>query len=191
MDKRQQLISTAYSLFYRNGINAVGINLILQTSGIAKKTLYSYFPSKEALVIATLDWHRQIFLDWFNARLSSVLQGKHALLEAFSAIDQWINNKVPELGEFHGCYLINVTGEFSDSSHPIHQACQTHLQTIYARIKQQLDLAGIKEKKQDKYAQPISLLLSGALIQAHAFADNKAALHAQKIAGKLLKSLKS
>ena len=66
MDKRQQLINTAFRLFYQNGIHAVGINQILKESGIAKKTLYHHFASKEQLLLAVLEYRDQIFLQWFS-----------------------------------------------------------------------------------------------------------------------------
>lgn len=53
--KRQQLINIALQLFYEKGINSVGINEILSVSGIAKKTLYNHFTSKEDLVLAALE----------------------------------------------------------------------------------------------------------------------------------------
>jgi len=52
--KRNLLITRAFELFYTKGIHAVGINEILQYSGVAKKTLYHHFTSKDELVIATL-----------------------------------------------------------------------------------------------------------------------------------------
>ena len=50
-NKRELLTKTALDLFYKNGINSVGINEILKVSGVAKKTLYNYFGSKEELVL--------------------------------------------------------------------------------------------------------------------------------------------
>ncbi|WP_299666825.1 TetR/AcrR family transcriptional regulator [uncultured Psychromonas sp.] len=53
--KRQLLIDTALSLFYKKGINTIGINEILQVSGVAKNTLYNHFSSKEELILAALE----------------------------------------------------------------------------------------------------------------------------------------
>lgn len=55
MDKKEQLITTAFQLFYRHGVHAVGINRVLAESGVAKKTLYNHFPGKDDLVAATID----------------------------------------------------------------------------------------------------------------------------------------
>ena len=56
MDKKEQLVATAFNLFYKYGIHAVGINRVLEESGIAKKTLYNHFSSKEDLIAATVEY---------------------------------------------------------------------------------------------------------------------------------------
>ena len=60
-NKKQQLTDTALKLFYEKGINSVGINEVLKVSGIAKKTLYNHFSSKEELVLATLEQRDHTF----------------------------------------------------------------------------------------------------------------------------------
>ena len=48
-------METAWTLFYRDGYRAVGIDTLLAEAGVAKMTLYNHFPSKEALIIAVLE----------------------------------------------------------------------------------------------------------------------------------------
>ena len=67
--KRQLLIDTALDLFYQYGVNSIGINEILKVSGVAKKTLYSHFESKEALILATLEQRHVIFIEWLEEQL--------------------------------------------------------------------------------------------------------------------------
>lgn len=64
--KQQQLIQTAFALFYRDSIHGVGINQILQEAGIAKKTLYHHFASKDELVLAVLAYRDEVFLTGLN-----------------------------------------------------------------------------------------------------------------------------
>lgn len=66
--KKQLLIDTALSLFYKQGINSIGINEVLKVSGVAKRTLYSHFESKEALILAALDQRHQIFIAWLEEK---------------------------------------------------------------------------------------------------------------------------
>jgi AcrR family transcriptional regulator len=43
------------SLFYTEGIRAVGIDRIIAEAGVAKATFYNYFPSKDDLVLAYIE----------------------------------------------------------------------------------------------------------------------------------------
>jgi len=45
-DKRQLVLETALTLFRAHGYHAVGIDRVLAESGVAKMTMYKYFPSK-------------------------------------------------------------------------------------------------------------------------------------------------
>ena len=46
----ERLLEAASTLFYRRGIRAVGVDLIAETAGTTKKTLYDRFGSKDELV---------------------------------------------------------------------------------------------------------------------------------------------
>ena len=52
---RDRILDTAFSLFYARGIRAVGVDLIIAESDVAKATFYKHFPSKDDLVVAYLD----------------------------------------------------------------------------------------------------------------------------------------
>src|SRR5258708_12092073 len=51
---RERIDRTAYELFSRHGIPAVGVDTISARSGVAKMTLYKHYPSKEELALAFL-----------------------------------------------------------------------------------------------------------------------------------------
>ena len=50
-DARERIVTTAYSLFCRHGIRAVGVDTIIDQSGVAKMTMYRHFRSKDDLVL--------------------------------------------------------------------------------------------------------------------------------------------
>ena len=52
---RERILDTAYDLFSRHGIRAVGVDRIIESSGVAKMSLYRNFHSKDALVLAFLE----------------------------------------------------------------------------------------------------------------------------------------
>jgi AcrR family transcriptional regulator len=47
---RQRILAAAAELFYREGINATGVERLAAESSVSKRTLYQHFPSKTAVV---------------------------------------------------------------------------------------------------------------------------------------------
>jgi AcrR family transcriptional regulator len=47
---RQRILDAAAELFYREGINATGVERLATESSVSKRTLYHHFPSKTAVV---------------------------------------------------------------------------------------------------------------------------------------------
>ena len=51
---RERILTTARTLFYREGIHATGVQRLAEAAHVSKRTLYEYFPSKNQLVEAYL-----------------------------------------------------------------------------------------------------------------------------------------
>lgn len=47
---RQRILDTAAELFYRDGINATGVERLAAEASVSKRTLYQHFPTKTAVV---------------------------------------------------------------------------------------------------------------------------------------------
>jgi AcrR family transcriptional regulator len=47
---RQRLLDAATSLFYAEGIHAVGVDRIIDEAGVTRATMYKQFEGKEGLV---------------------------------------------------------------------------------------------------------------------------------------------
>jgi AcrR family transcriptional regulator len=56
---RRRILAAAAQLFYFDGINATGVDLIAAKAAVSKRTLYQHFPSKTALVEEYLRQLRQ------------------------------------------------------------------------------------------------------------------------------------
>ncbi|MDR1407584.1 MAG: TetR/AcrR family transcriptional regulator [Tannerella sp.] len=52
---KEQIITTAKLLFYKNGIKKVSMNDIAEEAGVSKRTLYESFDNKEALLATILE----------------------------------------------------------------------------------------------------------------------------------------
>ncbi|MDK2951477.1 MAG: hypothetical protein PWQ77_1142 [Kosmotogales bacterium] len=55
MDNKEKILQTALYLYSNNGFDSVGIQDIVDRSGVTKPTLYHYFNSKEGLIEELLD----------------------------------------------------------------------------------------------------------------------------------------
>jgi AcrR family transcriptional regulator len=160
-DKKQLLINTALDLFYKKGINSVGINEVLQASGIAKKTLYNHFASKEALIIATLEFRHDIFLLWLNEGVVGSKTNKEFATALFRALTQWFNNQVSELADFRGCFFINTAAEFSGQSAEVMEYCRMHKAKVRALLAKSMPV------KDESLLDMICVLKEGAITTAY------------------------
>src|SRR6267154_3878524 len=52
---RDKILATASDLFYKQGIRAVGVDLVVEKAGVAKTSLYRHFRTKDDLVVAFLE----------------------------------------------------------------------------------------------------------------------------------------
>jgi AcrR family transcriptional regulator len=167
--KRDQLVQTALVLFYEKGIHAVGINEILKTAGIAKKTLYTHFASKDDLILATIERRDAIFCQWFADALAGASSAEDGVQRLFHALDCWFHNTVPMLLPFRGCFFINASAEFSHPAHPVAKACTAHKNKVRQIIATQLGITT------PAVLDLICMLKEGAIIAAHMQQDTAAA----------------
>ncbi|TMP41498.1 MULTISPECIES: TetR/AcrR family transcriptional regulator [unclassified Pseudoalteromonas] len=167
MDKRTHIILTALSLFYQKGIHSVGINEIISVAGVAKKTMYHHFTSKDELLLACLSERHTRFLNWLThatSKLTTIEEFKVALISCHEA---WFNSEVTELGDFNGCLFINTAAEFADPASPINQACKEHKMAVQQLIKQRLSACENMESSQlDSHSYYLMTLVEGMICQA-------------------------
>lgn len=187
--KRLHLITTAFTLFYQKGVHAVGINEILAESGVAKKTLYHHFSSKDDLVLAVLEYRDACFRNWLQSRLEAAPVGIEKIDALFEALDDWFNDRADELLPFHGCFFINVSGEYSDLEHPLHQQCARHKQAVNQLLESQVHLLGLDPARVSDVTNALCLLKEGAITTAYVQGDRNAAVKAKEIAKMLVATL--
>ena len=53
-ERRDQILDAAWRCFQRNGLHATTMNVIIRASGLSAGAVYSYFPSKEDLIVAAI-----------------------------------------------------------------------------------------------------------------------------------------
>ncbi|EEA95716.1 TetR/AcrR family transcriptional regulator [Pseudovibrio sp. JE062] len=189
--KRQELVLSAFALFYEKGVHAVGINEVLAVSGVAKKTLYNHFASKDELVLAVLDYRNGAYLNWLGKRLDRFETGAGKIDELFEALDDWFNDREQELHAFRGCFFINVSGEYGDPDSAIYQRCADHKAAVEAMISASVELLRLSREDSLELTEALSVLKDGAISKARVQGDLSAAKHAKKAAHRLITSFQS
>ncbi|MDR2213187.1 MAG: TetR/AcrR family transcriptional regulator [Pseudomonadales bacterium] len=180
--KRQAIIETAMKLFYAHGFHAVGIDRIIAESGVAKMTMYKYFPSKRLLINTVLEERDHFFqtsLENFVAKAKSTEDKIKAIFEWH---DRWLHER-----SFNGCLFIKAALEFADPKDEIHKFSKLHKQRILKFIsdilKDDMDTGTAQE-----LGWQLLLLLEGAIATAQIFGDRDAAKTAWQAATTLLKT---
>jgi AcrR family transcriptional regulator len=179
LSARERILDTAYDLFSRHGIRAVGIDRIIATSGVAKMSLYRHFRSKDTLVLAFLqEREKRWTLEWLHAEVTSRAEdGAGRMLAIFDVFDGWFRQP-----DFEGCSFINVLLEFGELEHPIRRATTEHLATIRGLVREFAEQAGMADP--DAVARQWHILMKGSIVAAGE-GDREAARRAQAL-GELL-----
>ena len=185
--RRDHLVHTALRLFLRDGFRATGIDRILAESGVAKKTLYHHFRSKDDLIVAALRQRDAEFMAKVRTsttRLAPRQVGDPRMsrvLAFFDGLDEWFHSD-----SFTGCAFINAAAEYPDRDGPIRAACAQHKARVLRALQDML--ADVAPAEQRGLAREIALLADGAIVSAHTAGDRQAAQVAKGAARRLLES---
>jgi AcrR family transcriptional regulator len=181
-DVRERILDAAYDLFSRHGVRGVGIDAVIERSGVARMTLYRHFASKETLALAFLarreqKWTREWLEEAVERRTSDP---RERLLAVFDAFDEWFQRET-----FEGCAFISVLLETAGTGGPLYHAsaeCLAHLRAYLERLAAE---AGIESPQ--GFAQDWHILMKGAIVAAGE-GDRDAARRARVIGERLLQS---
>jgi len=90
-DARERLVAAAYELFSRQGVQAVGVDAIIERSGVARQTMYRHFASKQDLVLVFLERREQVWTrQWLEAEVvRRATDPRDRLLTIFDVFDGW------------------------------------------------------------------------------------------------------
>lgn len=181
-NSRQQILKTASQLFYQKGIQKVGINEIIANSGVAKRTLYRHFASKDLLIEEVMKYRATEWLHWFETAVQTRGNtAKEKLLATFDVLREWYASP-----DFRGCPFINAVLEIADASHPAHEVSVAVRESIRMQIKQLAEQAGIEDA--ESFSQQYLLLIGGASLMATIEGFSGGAGYAQQALSMLIDS---
>lgn len=154
---RLQALNVASSLFYKKGVRAVGMEEIVETSGIAKTTIYRHFPTKDALIEAFLEKEDAEFWQQWDEAVANAATA----IAKLDALSEWIGSRV-QRDAYRGCPQLNVAAEFADAAHPARAIARRHKAEMVRRLETICAEAGADPA--DHAAMQVALLLDGAFM---------------------------
>ena len=173
------MLDAAFRLFYARGLRAVGVDLIIAESGVAKATFYKYFPAKDDLVLAYLDRVDGIWTGQLRAAAEAAGPAPaDQLVGLFDALGTACRRE-----GYRGCAFINAAAEAQPGT-PVHERTVAHKQSVLTWLRDLATRAGAGDP--DALARSLALLLDGGLADGALAADPAAARAAQETARSLV-----
>lgn len=161
---RDRLLAAAALLFYRDGINATGIDAIIREAGVARKSLYNHFASKSELVACYIEERHRQWLGFYREREARADSHLAAVLAVFDAYVDHAESRF-SMG-FRGCGLLNAAGEF-EAGDQGREAVRRHKEEVERIIAGHLrEMRPLSSVQADDLAQQIAFLLEGAIARA-------------------------
>ncbi|MFC0809291.1 TetR/AcrR family transcriptional regulator [Ensifer sp. P24N7] len=164
---RRRLLDTATSLFYTEGIRAVGIDRIIAEAGVAKATFYNYFPSKDDLVLAYIEEQDRL------GRAAVAALPKQPPRDRIAAIMGRISEAVVA-GGWRGCPFLNAAAEYPAPKSPVRQAIEAWRAWYYGVLRDLLQADG---DPTPSVTASLLVAVSDGLLEA-AYLDDPAAVPA-------------
>ncbi|MGD8163065.1 TetR/AcrR family transcriptional regulator [Pantoea sp. FN0307] len=179
-DTREKILETAERLIYQNGIHATGMDLLVRTSGVARKSIYRYFATKDDVAAAALNARDERWMQWFIMECNKGTSPQERILNMFTVLKGWF-----ESDGFRGCAFINTAGEVGDPDDPVRQIAKLHKQKLLdytLELTRQLNI-----EQPLALARQLLILTEGAITMSHVMGDASAADSARDVAQLLLK----
>ena len=158
LSARERILATANELFYREGVRAIGVDTVVERSGVSKTTLYRVFDSKDALIAAFAAERDRLNWEWWDRIEEQHPDDPRALLEALlSEIARRIGGPA-----YRGCPFLNLATEFPDDNHPGRVAARANKEELRARLA--TIVAKLDVRDPNRVASQIALIINGAYV---------------------------
>lgn len=155
----EKLLLTVRRLFCRVGIHATGISRILEEAGVARRSLYMHYGSKENLLKAVFETEASMWFRWFDLDLPNLECSPRERILSFDLLEEWFEKE-----DFFGCVFINAVAEHEKDSGWVKDVAITHRERINGRLRAMVTASGAKDP--DLITEKLSLIIDGAIVTA-------------------------
>ncbi|MBX8602848.1 TetR/AcrR family transcriptional regulator [Pseudomonas cichorii] len=181
---QDKILQTAEALIYRVGIHAMGMDLLVRTSGVARKSIYRYFATKDEIAAQALSARDIRWMQWFRTETDKAETPEERILGMFTVLTGWFESE-----GFRGCAFINTAGEIGDPEDPVRLIAKDHKQKLLDYVIELCEQLSVPAP--EALARQLLILIDGAITQALVMGDHAAAENAREVARLLLKTASS
>lgn len=182
LSPKERIVASAVALFNSKGVHTTGIDRIITESGVAKKTFYHHFPSKNDLIAEFFKRKDEV---WFETLKKYSADSKQPPLDRvlgiFDGLKEWFSQD-----DFFGCPFIKGLSDFEKDNTLLVTCVEKHFaetQEYVGKLLKEVNPSGYK-----KLIPQIMSLIAGATIVAHASRNPKIADVNKEMARVLLTS---
>jgi AcrR family transcriptional regulator len=151
---RDRILEVADRLFYRQGLQAVGVDALAAALSISKKTLYRHFPSKDDLVIAYLKG---------RFRPLPAISDRPPAEQILRNFD-WFARSLAQAENYRGCAFLNALAELGEEESEARKLAIEFKESRRLWYREVLARAEIDDP--DTLATQLAMLIDGAYAAA-------------------------
>ncbi len=137
---RADILNAAAALFGAEGYLAVSVDAISREAGVAKRTLYRYFKSKDELVLEYLGIEAAEVLHWLRKSTESARTPLKKIKAFFSALAE--RTASPRC---RGCPFQMALSEYPEADHAANRLARRHKEAIRAELQKWSADAGFRD----------------------------------------------
>ncbi len=173
---RDRILTTAGSLFYREGYRAIGVDRVIAEADVAKATFYRHFPSKDDLIVA-----------WVGAAEKGAASELPPAGSA-TALTDYVKLMVAIARRpgCVGCTYQGAAGEFVGQDHPAHKAARGVKERVIADLGVRARSQGLRAP--DEVAEDVFLVIEGLWAATRMFGPDAPFAAAERAALQIIRA---
>lgn len=168
---RQRIVMTALEQFYVKGYNSTSISDILSRSQVHSGSLYHFFPGKQDLLVAVLEFYRDGIGDMLLAPAWAEVEDP--IEKIFALLNGYRTGLL--MSDFaHGCPIGNLALELSEPDPRIRELLDINFRNWIGAVETCLEDAGDRlpsDTDRPALAEFILTTMEGAIMQARTARD--------------------
>ncbi|OFJ54887.1 TetR/AcrR family transcriptional regulator [Mycolicibacterium grossiae] len=168
---RERILAAATELFYEHGINATGVDRLVDVSSVSKRTLYKHFSAKDAVV----EEYLRSIEDHLDHRAVRADDPRERLLGIFDLRPR---------GRIRGCPFHNAAVEAADAMPGVRTVVSDFKRRSIVGLEEMAEAAGARDPA--RLARQLAVVFEGAMALSTSLDDPGPVADAREIAAALI-----